>query len=114
MEQVGIDNLKIAVKFGLALGSTVVKASSEATALKKAAAMLEILDDVPALFTIDYQKAIDEAKNLSADELSEIGEFVQDEFDIDNDELEAKIEESIKVALEFAAVLQRAAGLWAK
>jgi hypothetical protein len=114
MENIGIDNLKKIVGFGLALGETVIKASSEGSPLKKAAAMLDIMDDLPALFGIDYQKALDEAKDLSADELKEIGDYIADDFDIPDDQLEAKVEESIKVALEFVAVLQRAAGLWTK
>ena len=95
----GIDNLKMVVKFGVQLGQDVAKifADGKVTTIEG----LSLLPDLMGIQGIIQAKSdiAAEFKDLSTDERAELNAYIQEEFDLDDDVLEAKIEKSIAAAL---------------
>lgn len=95
----GIENLKNVAKFGIELGEKTasILEDGKVSALE-ALGYLPVLLAVPGI--IEHKDdIIAEFKDLSKDERDELNEFIQDEFDIADDELELKIEKSLTAAV---------------
>lgn len=108
----GIENVKKIVGFGLSLGEAVVAAMGQPTPLAKAAAMLHLLEDVPALFGVDYAALKSEVSQLSPAELDELNRYIDDTFDIADDQKEHAIEGAIAIVIDLAKVVEKAADMW--
>lgn len=107
-----IENLKKIVGFGLAVGEAVLEASDKPTPLAKAAAMLHLLEDVPALFGVDYAALQSEVSQLSPEQLGELNQYIDDNFSIPDAAREQAIETAVSVVIDLAKVAERAAEMW--
>lgn len=106
----GTKELGEAVKFVCALASGVAEAAADGkVTLGDAAHLVPILYQLPsALDGLDL--AVDEAKDLSAEELAELSQVVKDTLDFDNDELEEVCEEAVDCVLKLYALVQKIRG----
>lgn len=107
-----IENLKKVVGFGLSVGEAVFEASSQPTALAKAASMLHLVEDVPVLFGVDYSALGGEIKSLTPDQLTELNTFIDAQFSIPDADKESKIEAAIALVIDLARVAEKAVAMW--
>lgn len=111
MEKLGIKETKDLVRFGLSLGKGIQEAMEDGKIdLLDAMKFLPVLKDLkPA---IEGAKEIPaELKDMDDEERAELLDFFQKEFDLEDDELELKVEAGLQVAL---SLLQLALGFLKK
>lgn len=73
--------------------------------------LARILDEAAALAGVEWSKLGEEFKGLGVEEKDELLAFAKAKFDLDNDELEAVIEESIVIAVAVEEVVRRLIGI---
>lgn len=97
MSKIGIENLKKAILFGIAL------AMHAADALKdKKVSLAEVFGFVPDLMKVpDLVQSLpaikDELKDLDEAERTELNAYIKDKFDLPDDKLEAAIEGGVNI-----------------
>lgn len=100
----GIDNIKKALSSVLKLAITAIEVMED-----KKISFTEwprvglALTQIPGLVK-SGSDAIAELKDLTAEETAELSAYFKEEFDIDNDQLEARVEESIDLLLKTQAL----------
>lgn len=106
----GTKELGEAVKFVCALASGIADAVADGKAtLGDAAHLVPVLYQLPsALDGLDL--AVEEAKDLSADELAELSQVIKDTLDFEDDELEETCEEAVDCVLKLYALVQKIRG----
>lgn len=112
MDAPGMDNLKKVVKFGLDLGEAIANAATQASALGKVSAMLHLVEDAPELMSVNWGNLNTEFQGLTPEEMDLLKEFVNENFDIADDQLEAKIKASVEVVVDLGKVFQGAFKIW--
>lgn len=106
MEKVGISNLKKAVKFGIDLGEQFAEALKDGKIVwTESFGFIDELLQVPALLKSGQDCTL-ELKDLDAEERAELYAYVQDEFDIDNEKVEAEVEAALKLAVDAVALVE--------
>lgn len=91
----GIDNLKVVAKFGIDLGEKA--AAILADGKMQGAEVFELLPVLMAIPGILQKKTeiVAEFKDMTTDERTQLNSYIQEEFDIPNDQLEMKIEKGL-------------------
>lgn len=106
----GTKELGEAVKFVCSLANAISAAAADGKpTLSDAQYLVPVLYQVPsALDGLDL--AVDEAKDLSTEELAELSQVVKDTLDFDNDHLEEICEEAVDTVLKLYALVQKIRG----
>jgi hypothetical protein len=73
--------------------------------------LARILDEAAALAGVEWSKLGEEFKGLTPEQREELLSFAKVKFDLDNDELEAVIEDSIVLAVMVEEVVRRLIGI---
>lgn len=108
-EKLGIEEVKAVVDCGLKIGE-LVDALSDGIGLGDLGALLRAAKSVkPAFDAIKSGKLIPEVKDLSDEEKADLKAFVADDFDIENDALEAVVEKALSVVIDLSALIQAVA-----
>jgi len=108
-----MENLKKVVGFGLSVGEAIVAASGQPTVIAKAAIMLHLVEDVPALLGVDYAALKSEISQLTPAELDELNQYIDDNFSLPGDVAkEQAIETAVSVVIDLAKVAEKAAEMW--
>lgn len=105
----GIENLKKAGKFGVSLGMQF----EEATADEKFTwtdlfGFFDELIQIPGIVN-NRAAIVAEFKDLDETERNELLEYLKDEFNLDNDTLEAKIEKGLDIAFALLSYIEKPA-----
>lgn len=106
----GIKELSEAVRFICSLASVAVDAAADGKiTIGDARHLIPLLTTVPtALDGLD--EAIEEAKDLSSEELAEVVAAAKEAFDLENDVTEELVEDAIDVALKLYAIIAKIRG----
>jgi len=107
-----LENVKKVVSFGLSVGEAVLSAKSMPTVLAKVVAMLHLLEDVPVLFGLDYAALTAEVEQLTPEQLDELKDFIDNDFNVPDADKEHAIEAAIGVVVDLAKVAEKAAAMW--
>lgn len=110
--QYGYANIKKVVFFGLATGQSYAESRKAGTALGKAAAFMSALDEAAGLISLDLDDLHDEFHELDEEDKSKLMTECKDHFDLEDDGLEAKIEESLAASIDLLHDLERLADPW--
>jgi len=106
----GTKELGEAVKFMCALASAVSDAAADGKAtLADAARLAPVLYKLPSALD-GLSEAIEEAKDLSAEELDELSKMIKDELDLEDDNLEAVCEEAVDCCLKLYSLALKIKG----
>ena len=106
----GTKELGEAVKFMCALASAVSDAAADGKAtLADAARLAPVLYKLPSALD-GLSEAIEEAKDLSAEELDELSKMIKDELDLEDDDLEAVCEEAVDCCLKLYSLALKIKG----
>jgi hypothetical protein len=108
----GIENLEKVIGFGLAVGAALIDASGKTSSIGRAASLLHLVEDLPALFTINLSALKDEVKDLNPAELDELKAYINANFSVPDSEMELQIEGAISVVIDLAKVGENAVALW--
>lgn len=105
MPTVGIENLKKAVKFAIDLAMQIA-------AIKKfkLISIFSFIDELLELGGVitSWKEIIAEFKDLDIAERQLVYDYVREEFDIPNDQVEVWVEEALGVALNILSLVERA------
>lgn len=102
----GIEQIKSVVSLGLHLGE-LIDSLSDGIGLGDLGPALRVAKSVkPAIDAIGGGKIVSELKDLSDEEKAELKAFVESEFDIHDDNLEALIEKAIGVVLDLSDIVK--------
>jgi hypothetical protein len=103
----GIKELSDVVKFVGTLVSSVAEAAADGKGtIGDVAHVVPVLYSLPS--AIDgLDEAVVEAKDLSADELSELAVVVKDALDLPDDKVESAVEELVDIALKLYGVVAK-------
>lgn len=106
----GTKELGEAVKFVCAVASAVADAGADGkVTLGDAAHLIPLLYQLPsALEGLDV--AVDEAKDLSSEELAELSQLVKDTLDFEDEHVEEVCEEAVDCVLKIYALVQKIRG----
>lgn len=104
-ELLGIDNLKKLVKFSCDLTKQINTSGADGWSWSDGLSFLDEAMQIPGIAK-SFPEISKEIADLSAAEREELSEFLQDEFDIPNDEIEAAIENSVMQVLSLVALVQ--------
>jgi gamma-glutamyl phosphate reductase len=106
----GTKELGEAVKFMCALASAVSDAAADGKAtLADAARLAPVLYKLPSALD-GLSEAIEEAKDLSAEEMDELSKMIKDELDLEDDNLEAICEEAVDCCLKLYSLVLKIKG----
>jgi hypothetical protein len=106
----GTKELGEAVKFMCALASAVSDAAADGKpTLADAARLAPVLYKLPSALD-GLSEAIEEAKDLSAEELDELSKMIKDELDLEDDNLEAICEEAVDCCLKLYSLALKIKG----
>ena len=94
VQKYGIENLKPIVALTLEAANVTVKCVAE----KSAMPLIGLTDEVFALGSIDFKLIDDEFQDLDANEREELFIFVEQKFDIPQDNIELFIEKGLRIA----------------
>ena len=109
-EAKGIKELGEAVKFMCALASAAADASADGKlTLADAARLVPILYKLPSALD-GLSEAVEEARDLSQEELDELSAMVKEELDFEDDELEAIVEEAVDCCLKLYSLALKIKG----
>jgi hypothetical protein len=103
-----VENIKKVIGFGFELGQALVDASKKESSVAKVVSLLKLGDDVLVLLGTDFSALKAEFKDLTAEELDEIGVYVKAKFKLDDADKEQKIEMALDVAIELLKVAEKA------
>ena len=104
-ELLGIDNLKKLVKFSCDLTKQINTSGADGWSWSDGLSFLDEAMQIPGIAK-SFPEISKEITDLSAAEREELSEYLQDEFDIPNDEIEAAIENSVMQVLSLVALVQ--------
>jgi hypothetical protein len=106
----GTKELSEAVRFICSLASVAVDAAADGRiTIGDASRLIPLLATVPtALDGLD--EAIEEAKDLSSEELAEVTEAAKEAFDLENDVTEELVEDAVDVVLKLYSIIQKIRG----
>lgn len=100
-EKQGTEQIKKAVVLILALTTSVdFIVRHPELGVTRFAKLTDCFDELMAMSTFDAEKLKLEYKDLDAAEKAELGALVKEKFDIEDDKLEAKVEEGIDLFAE--------------
>lgn len=107
-DELGIDNIKLILGLVFALTEKVITLVSSIGGTFNYFAAIALLQEIIGNLGIlkKWKEAINEIKNLSQAEAQELSEFFQVNFDIENDELEQRIEEGVAFIPESYALIK--------
>lgn len=100
-QKLGTENLKRVIAFLLITSAMIVELFKQFSLTKGAALAFHIADHQDLLQV--GPAALAEVRDLDVKESEEIADFIGDKFDLDNDALEARIEEAIDLIPEVYA-----------
>ena len=105
MEKLGIENLKEVALFGINLAESVDKKLEDGKiGVFEGLDLLKDLKKLPKLIKA-APNAVDELKDLDADERKELVELVQKELDLRNDKVEQMVEKGIAAMANIAGLV---------
>lgn len=110
--QFGFDQIKKVVVFGLAFGEAAYAAAHEAGAMRRASAFLGCLDEAADLLTLDHDLLRKQWSEFDADDRAALFAECADEFDLDDDGLEAKVEAAMGAGLKLLEGVEAAVAIW--
>jgi hypothetical protein len=94
-----------AVKFLCSLASAIADAAADGKAtLADGAKLIPVLYQLPSALD-GLEGAVEEAKDLSVDELAELSAMVKDTLDLEDDQLEEVCEEAVDCVLKLYALV---------
>lgn len=109
-EAKGIKELGEAVRFMCSLASAVSDAAADGKAtLADAARLVPVLYKLPSALD-GLSEAVEEARDLSQEELDELSAMVKEELDLEDDELEAIVEEAVDSCLKLYSLALKIRG----
>jgi len=97
-EKVGIENLKPIV----ALSIEAINVTVACVTQKSVAPLINITDEVFALGSVNFGELGKEISDLDAAEREELFKFVEEKFDIPQDDIEVYIEKGLRIAAKLA------------
>jgi hypothetical protein len=104
----GIENLKKVFALVIEMGNVADKIGQEnSKAWRKWFTVIELVDEIGALLTVDWKMLKPEYMDLSDGEKQEIRQFLKEKFDIKNDKLEMVIEDSFIIAQEIEVMVKK-------
>lgn len=113
-EKVGTQNLKKVLDVVLEMGNASEDMLRGGQSLmQRLSHISQMFDEFMALTSVKYHLLDDEAKNLDDAEKAELIQHMKMKFDLDNDELEAKIEAGVSIAAKLGSALSESIS-WAK
>ena len=106
MEKLGIEEVKAVVNCGLSVGE-LVDALADGVGLGDIGALVRAGKSVkPAIDAVKSGKIIPEIKDLDESEKAELKMWAGEEFDISNDDLEAKIEQGFNFGVDLLELVK--------
>ena len=102
-----MENLKKLIGFGISVGEAVADAAHQPSTIAKITALLHLFEDAPALFDVDYSQLADEVKALTPEQLKELNTFVDEEFDIPDEEAEKFVELAVSIVIDIAGIVKK-------
>lgn len=102
----GIENLKKVLALVLEAGNVSGKiAHGSGSAWSRMAHLMDLVDELMALPSVEWKKLDDEWKDLSSAEREELKKFVESKFDIPHEKAEVVVEKSMAYALELMVMI---------
>lgn len=111
-EKYGYEEIRKVLFMGLAFGEAVAQAREETSFAQKAAGFLNCVDEAIEVFTIDRELLVKEWEDFDKDERKELSIEAMEAFDLEDDDLEHKIEESFQGGLLILEGIERTRAAW--
>ena len=102
-EKLGIENLKKLIKFPLDLVKQAAESSQDGWQATDIFQFVDEFNNLPGIVR-NWNKAVDELKDLSAEERTSLHDYFKEQFDIPNDQLESFIENALLNAVSLIAL----------
>jgi hypothetical protein len=110
MEKLGIENLKKVVMLICALATTGDQIGHDTSSMRWGK-LLGLITSVKDISGLDFKAVLPEIKDLDAAERAEILALFKHDFDLQDDKLEAAIEEGLVIAEDMVGIIDRSAKL---
>lgn len=106
--QYGISQIKKLLALPLEVGNVldVILNEKDMSTGKKLSYIFQLYDEAAALFTLDITQLRKEVTELDQTDKDDLKTFMRDKFNIKDDVLEAKIEESMDILDKIASLVQ--------
>jgi len=106
--QLGVTNLKKCLDVAYELGNVLEDAAAPNQSLsQRLGHSMQLLDELMALPGVDFSKVDDEVRDLDDGDKAELLAHMKQKFDLDDDVLEAKVEEGVALAADLASTVVR-------
>ena len=106
MEKLGIEEVKLALGLGISVGE-LVESLADGIGLSDIGKLVSVVKHAPsAISSIKSGKIIPELKDLDEAEKTELKDYLKEEFDLSDDNLEAKIEAGLFVVIDLCGLLK--------
>lgn len=102
-EKLGIENLKRLIKFPLDLVKQAAESSQDGWQATDIFSFVDEFNNLPGIVR-NWNMAVDELRDLSAEERTQLHEYFKEQFDIPNDQLESFIENALLNAVSLIAL----------
>lgn len=109
-EKYGIENLKKCIALGVE-GGNVLDKVLHGSGIGKWGALMDLLDEVVAMGSVDWSLLDDEWKDLSNAERDELKTFVAGKYDVVDNKAEAVVEKAFSLVLKLDALARDAVEL---
>jgi hypothetical protein len=107
-----VDNIKKLVGLVIEAGNVIPEMTKDAGSFSKFVALGKMGDELIAIAGLDVEELKKEVLDLDAAEKAELIRYIEDKFEIANDNLEEQIEQAIEIGIELMSVLTDAYNLW--
>lgn len=112
VEKHGIEGVKKILGLAVEAGNMVEKMVAEKGGrLKQFAHMMMLGDEVFALAGVEWKNLGNEFKDIDAAEMAELNTFVEEKFDLANDQVEVIVERSIKTLVSLGGSIMELVAL---
>lgn len=110
--QYGYEEIKKVAFFGLAFGESLAESVHSTTVIGKAAAFLACVDEGAGLLSLDRDMLKKEFAEFDEDDKAGLLQECQNEFNLDDKDLEQKIEASIAAGFQILEGIEAAVKAW--